>query len=82
MTIADNLKKLAPDKFLRAYEELATDERFAGREELLPYAALAQVLVHTTERLTQRTEIECKKEIYIALGKPIPPNNQLLRHTS
>lgn len=82
MTIADNLKRSAPGDFLRAYDELAADQRFTGRESLLPYAALAQVLVCTTERLALRTEIECKHEIYHALGKTPPPDDQLLRHTS
>lgn len=83
MTIANNLKRSAPGDFLRAYDELTNDERFADRESLLPYAALAQVLVNTTERLALRTEIECKHEIYHdALGKQPPPNDQLLRHTS
>lgn len=82
MTIGDNLKRLAPDAFLKAYDELSKDQRFVDREELIPYAALAQVLVYKTERLALRTEIECKKEIYHALGKQPPPDDQLLRYTS
>lgn len=82
MAIADNLKRSAPDDFLRAYDDLTGDPRFADRESLLPYAALAQVLVYRTEQLALRTEIECKHEIYHALGKTPPPNDQLLRHTS
>jgi hypothetical protein len=82
MTIADNLKRSAPKDFFEAYDELAKDERFAGRESLLPFAALAQVLVYATEKLALRTEIECKHEIYKSQGKTPPPNDQLLRHTS
>lgn len=82
MGIADNLKRSAPNDFLEAYERLSAAPEFAQHQELIPYAALAQVLVYQVERLAMRTEVECKKEIYHAMGKTPPNDNELLRQPS
>jgi len=72
MTIADNMKASAITNFLRECTELESDPRFEGREGLIPHAAATSLIVEASERLAQRTEIECKKEIYMALGKDAP----------
>lgn len=78
-------EKSGVKRFIRAYNELKDDPALLDREdggELIPFAALSSVIVYAMEQLSQRTEIECKKEIYYALGKTPPDNDQLLRQPS
>lgn len=79
MAIADNLKGTAPKEFLDACEKVANDPKFRDHQDLIPWAALAQILVYRVERLALRTEVECKTEIYLALGKPPLSDDELLR---
>ena len=81
MEMAENVGRSAVGQFIRVYEELKDDSRFQDSPELIPFAAAMRVVVESTERLSHRTEIECKKEIYYALGKPVPSDDQLLKRT-